>query len=287
MLQIINLHKKFGDFTVLKDISLELPETGIYALLAPNGAGKTTLMKLITTLLKPTGGKILYNGEDIYRLGAEYRELIGYMPQDLGYYANYSPVAFLKYIAALKGVPTGTAKKRITELLEMLSLYDVRNKKLGKFSGGMLRREGIAQAMLNDPKILILDEPTVGLDPKESLVFKNYIRTLSESKLIIISTHILSDVESLANTIVMIKDHNILFDDTLNNICGSLTGKISSATVAIDDIEKFEGEHEILSQRQNGNSVTYHFITKPEESLQYPQAVPTLEDIFIYYYTVS
>ncbi len=287
MIYIENLNKKFGDFSVLEDISLVLPETGICALLAPNGAGKTTLMKLITTLLKPTNGKILYNGEDIYKLGAVYRDIIGYMPQELGYYANYSPVAFLKYIAALKGIPAKTTKKRITDLLKLLNLYDVRNKKLGKFSGGMLRRVGIAQAMLNDPPILILDEPTVGLDPRECLIFKNYIRKLSESKLIVLSTHILSDVESLANIIIMIKDHKILFNDTLSNICGSLKGKISSATVAADDIEKFENEHEILSQRQNGDSVTYHFLTDTEESRQYSQVLPTLEDVFIYYYTVS
>lgn len=287
MIRIANLHKKFGDFTVLEDLSLELPETGIYALLAPNGAGKTTLMKIITTLLKPTEGQVLYNGKDIYQLGGTYRALIGYMPQELGYYANYSPTAFLKYIAALKGVPANIAKRRIAELLQMLSLYDVRNKKLGQFSGGMLRRVGIAQAMLNDPKILILDEPTVGLDPKECLVFKDYIRELSKTKLIIISTHILSDVESLANIIVMIKDHRLLFQDTLGNICSSLTGEISTATVAASDVLAFEAEHRILSRRQNGDSITFHFIAVPEEKQQYSEAIPTLEDIFIYYYTVS
>ena len=185
MLSLNNITKKYGSFTALEDISLDF-SGGVYGLLAPNGAGKTTLIKMLTTLIFPTKGEILWNGDEIIKLDASYRDLIGYLPQDFGYYKNHSPLQFLKYLAALKGIDAKTADRKARELLELVSLSDVSGKKMRKFSGGMIQRVGIAQAMLNDPKILILDEPTAGLDPKERVRFRNFISSLSKDRIVIL-----------------------------------------------------------------------------------------------------
>jgi ABC-type multidrug transport system ATPase subunit len=209
MLTVNNVTKKYGDFLALKDVNLTF-ENGVYGLLAPNGAGKTTLIKMLATLLFPTKGEILWDGAEIGSLDEKYREILGYLPQDFGYYRGYSPVQYLRYLAALKGVDGKTTDPRINELLELVGLADVRNKKMKKFSGGMLQRVGIAQAMLADPKLLILDEPTAGLDPKERVRFRNIISELSEQRIVILSTHIVSDIESIADYVIMFKDR-VLF----------------------------------------------------------------------------
>jgi len=213
MLIVDNVTKKFGNFTALENISLEF-HNGVYGLLAPNGAGKTTLIKMLTTLLFPTRGQILYDGTEIGKLDDAYRDVIGYLPQDFGYYRNYSPTQFLVYIGALKGIDGKTAKKKAFELLEMVSLLDVKDKKMRKFSGGMVQRVGIAQAMLNNPKILILDEPTSGLDPKERVRFRNLIASLAQDRTVILSTHIVSDIETIAHQVIMLKDHKLLCCDS-------------------------------------------------------------------------
>lgn len=178
MLTVNSVSKRFGDFSVLKDIQLEF-SNGVYGLLAPNGAGKTTLIKMLTTLLHPTNGEILFNGQDIYSMGENYRDMIGYLPQQFGYYKNYNPYQYLQYLAALKGISKKEANEKIPQLLKLVALEDSIKKKMGKFSGGMIQRVGIAQAMLNDPKILILDEPTAGLDPKERVRFRNLLSDLA------------------------------------------------------------------------------------------------------------
>ncbi|MCG8484178.1 MAG: ATP-binding cassette domain-containing protein, partial [Clostridia bacterium] len=193
MLLVNNVTKKYGNHTALSDITLEF-NNGVYCLLAPNGAGKTTLIKMISTLLFPTKGEIFYKGDDIISLDEEYRDIIGYLPQEFGYYKNYSPKKFLSYLATLKGLDVQTANDKISELLELVALKHVENKKMKNFSGGMIQRVGIAQAMLNDPKILILDEPTAGLDPKERVRFRNLISKLSKNRIVILSTHIVSDI---------------------------------------------------------------------------------------------
>ena len=213
MLIVDNVTKKFGNFTALQNISLEF-HNGVYGLLAPNGAGKTTLIKMLTTLIFPTSGQILYDGVEITKLDESYRDVVGYLPQDFGYYRNYSPLQFLIYIAALKGVDGKTAKHKSLELLDLVALSEVKDKKMRKFSGGMIQRVGIAQAMLNDPKILILDEPTAGLDPKERVRFRNLIATLAKDRTVILSTHIVSDIESIASQVIMLKDHKLLCCDS-------------------------------------------------------------------------
>ena len=218
MLEIKNVSKKFKNFTVIENINLTF-ENGVYGLLAPNGAGKTTLMKMIVTLLMPTCGEILYNGTNINELDDKYRELIGYLPQKFGFYKEDTPVKFLKYMAALNGVDKKIANERCEKLLKLVGLEDVKNKKMKKFSGGMIQRVGIANALMNDPKIIIFDEPTAGLDPMERVRFRRIIANLGKEKIVILSTHIVSDIESIADQIILIKDKHILCCDTLENIC--------------------------------------------------------------------
>lgn len=227
MLEVKNVSKKFKDFTAIENINLSF-ENGVYGLLAPNGAGKTTLMKTIVTLLMPSSGEILYNGTNINELDDKYREIVGYLPQKFGYYKEDTPVKFLKYMAALNGVDKKMAAERCDKLLELVGLNDVKNKKMKKFSGGMIQRVGIANALMNNPEIIILDEPTAGLDPMERVRFRNIIASLGKEKTVILSTHIVSDIESIADEIILIKDKHILCCDTLENVCKLNTQKENS-----------------------------------------------------------
>ena len=238
MLTVNHVTKTYGNFTALEDITLEFSQ-GLYALLAPNGAGKTTLIKMLTTLIFPTRGEILLDGDEIIALDETYREKIGYLPQEFGYYKNHSPRQFLSYLAALKGLDKREAARKTDELLELVSLADVRDKKMRKFSGGMIQRVGIAQALQNDPRILILDEPTAGLDPKERVRFRNLISSLSKNRIVIMSTHIVSDIETVANQVVMFKDHKLLANNTPAKICKQLEGKVFET----DDITAIDFAH--------------------------------------------
>ena len=225
MLSVEHVTKNYGSFTALEDISLTFTP-GVYGLLAPNGAGKTTLIKMLTTLLFPTKGQILWEGEDIQALGAEYRGLLGYLPQQFGYYPNHTPRQFLRYAAALQCIPRREADGRIDGLLELVGLSDAADKKLKKFSGGMLQRVGIAVAMLNDPRLLILDEPTAGLDPRERVRFRNLIHALSGERIVILSTHIVSDIETIAGQIVMFRDHRLYCCDSPTHIREQFRGRV-------------------------------------------------------------
>jgi len=279
MLAVNNVTKKYNDFIVLENINLEF-DNGVYGLLAPNGAGKTTLIKMITTLLFPTKGEILWEGTDIRALDDKYRDIIGYLPQEFGYYKNYSPRQFLEYLAALKGIDRHDSKGKITELMELVALEDVVDKKMRKFSGGMIQRVGIAQALLNNPKILILDEPTAGLDPKERVRFRNMISSLSKDRIVILSTHIVSDIETIANQVIMFKDHKLFCNDSPSNICKTLEGKIYETW----EIEKIEIPHILLTQRQEGNNTLVRFATDVEYNGEAHKVTPILEDVFLYVY---
>lgn len=283
MLVLNNVKKSFGNFLVLDDINLEF-KNGVYGLLAPNGAGKTTLIKMLATLIFQTSGDILYNGTDIVTLDAEYRDILGYLPQDFGYYKNYTPTKFLLYLAALKGIENKKAQERVKELLKLVALEDVANKKMKEFSGGMIQRVGIAQALLNDPKIIILDEPTAGLDPKERVRFRNLLSNLSRDKIVIISTHIVSDVESIANEVIMIKDHKILYKSSIKSICESLKGQVYETTVEIDDVINFRRKYFCLSEKNEEGSMIVRFISDAKECDSWKSVFPSLEDIFLYQY---
>jgi ABC-type multidrug transport system ATPase subunit len=275
MLSLNNVTKKYGGFTALEDINLEF-SGGVYGLLAPNGAGKTTLIKMLTTLIFPTKGDILWNGDNITHLDAAYRDLLGYLPQDFGYYKNHTPLQFLKYLAALKGIDAKTADKKSRELLSLVSLSDAQNKKMRKFSGGMLQRVGIAQAMLNDPKILILDEPTAGLDPKERVRFRNLISELSKDRIVILSTHIVSDIETIAGRVIMFKDHKLFVNDVPAKICKTLDGKVFETDGSIP-----QGGL-VLTQRQDGGKTITRFAVQAECGGVAKAVNPNLEDVFLY-----
>lgn len=285
MLVVNNVTKKYKSFTALEDINLEFIN-GVYALLSPNGAGKTTLLNMLTTLSFPTKGEILYNGVDIVSLDDEYRNIIGYLPQDFGYYRNYSPNKFLLYIAALKGLEEKEAKKTIDKLLQMVALEGVANKKMRQFSGGMIQRVGIAQALLNDPKILILDEPTAGLDPKERARFRNLLSEMSRDRIVIISTHIVSDIEFIANEVIMIKDHKLLYKDTVKNICDTIKGKVYETKIEHDKAKEFRKNHLVISERQE-EKMKIRFVSCEEQSSSWEEVNPTLEDVFLYEYNES
>lgn len=276
MLELKNVSKKFKDTLILEEINLTF-ENGVYGLLAPNGAGKTTLIKLMTTLLFPTTGEILWDGQEINQLGESYRGQLGYLPQDFGYYGNYSPEKFLLYVSALQKMDKKVAKTRISELLELVALTDVKHKKMKHFSGGMIQRVGIAQAMLNDPKLLILDEPTAGLDPKERVRFRNLLHRLAENRIIILSTHIVSDVESIANQLILLKDHHIYLSKTPKEVSELMAGKVFEIPMETELSE----DYLLLSERQSEQGPVYRVAssTIPNNSVE---VRPTLEDAFLY-----
>ena len=278
MLSVEHVTKRYGAFTALEDISLTF-SPGVYGLLGPNGAGKTTLMKLLATLLFPTKGQILWDGEDILALGAEYRGLLGYLPQQFGYYPNYTPRQFLRYAAALQCIPKREAEGRISRLLELVGLGADGDRKLKKFSGGMIQRVGIAAAMLNDPRLLILDEPTAGLDPRERVRFRNLIHSLAEDRIVLLSTHIVSDVETIAGQIVMFRDHRLYCCDTPANICARFRGKVFQVPAGA----ALGPEQFLLSEGQSEAGPVLRILAETPPARAVP-AVPGLEDAFLAIY---
>lgn len=282
MLEVKNVSKQYGDFLALKEISMDF-ENGIYGILAPNGAGKTTLIKMLATLISPTEGEITFNGVDIFQLGEEYRDILGYLPQHFGYYKHYTPKQYLAYLAALKGMPKETVAGRIDEVLEMVALSEVKNKKMRKFSGGMIQRVGIAQALLNDPKILILDEPTAGLDPKERARFRKILSGLSRNRIILISTHIVSDVETIANEIIMIKNKQLLYKQNVASICKTLDRKVFETVIDFKDLADFSKQYLVLGERQENGNTLVRFVAN-QENANWKPITPQLEDVFLYEY---
>ena len=220
-LKLDNIVKKYGDFAAVDGITLTMT-SGVYGLLGVNGAGKTTMMRMICTLMRPSSGTIHYDGKDIFELNDSYRDILGYLPQDFGYYPEFTVKDYLMYISALKGMKTAVAKKRVKELLQEVGLVKASSKKMKQLSGGMKRRVGIAQAILNDPKILILDEPTAGLDPMERIRFRNLIGKLAETRIVLLSTHIVSDIEAIANQILLMKDGKIIQSGTKEQLCANV-----------------------------------------------------------------
>ena len=240
MLKLDKVSKQYKDKKAVKEVSVCF-ERGVYGLLGENGAGKTTLMRMICGLLLPSGGQIYCDDRDIIKMGADYRMLLGYLPQDFGYYPDYTAWRFLMYMAALKALPEKFARNRISELLELVNLTEVKDKKLKTFSGGMLKRVGIAQALLNDPKILMLDEPTSGLDPKERVRFRNIISTLGKDRIILLSTHIVSDIEYIADEILIMKHGQLLISGKMEEIVSVAADKVWECTVSPAAVEAHEG----------------------------------------------
>lgn len=218
-LVIDRISKQYQNRIAVDRVSAKL-HTGVYGLLGANGAGKTTLMRMLCGILKPTGGTITFDGMDVSE--ERYRAVLGYLPQDFGYYPEFSGMDFLLYLAALKGIPKSKARRKARELLELVSLQEVSRKKIKTYSGGMKQRLGIAQALLNDPKLLVLDEPTAGLDPKERVRFRNLIESLGKDSIVLLSTHIVSDIEHIADEILMMKDGQLIFQGKWDTNQGDL-----------------------------------------------------------------
>lgn len=281
MLSVKNVTMKYGKHTVLDNISVDF-ENGVYGLLAPNGAGKTTLIKLLATLHFASSGTVLWNGESITVLDEKYRDIIGFLPQKFGYYRSYTPTAYLLYLSALKGIPQHAARQRVAELLELVALTEVSSVKMKKFSGGMIQRVGIAAALLNDPKILLLDEPTAGLDPKERVRFRNILAGLSKDRIVILSTHIVSDVESVANRIIMLQNGKIYCNETVAEVCGRLSGMVYEAELPAAETADFSQKHFVLSERFEGGRAFLRFIGDGSEGCTPKSA--GLEDVFLYLY---
>ena len=283
MLKVENISKTYKNFTAVSNINLELKQ-GIYGLLAPNGAGKTTLIKMLVTLISPSSGMITYNGEPIQKLGELYREQIGYLPQHFGFYKHYSPAQYLRYLAVLKGMDTTGIEKRIDEVLDQVALSDVKKKKMRKFSGGMIQRVGIAQALLANPKILILDEPTAGLDPKERARFRHLLSELARDKIILISTHVVSDIESIANEVIMLKNTEVLFKKDTTSICQSLTGKVFETEMEFQECNAFRQNYLTLAEKQENGKMLVRFYTEQAPMSHWKVVTPQLEDVFLVVY---
>lgn len=282
-LSVHNLTKDFGGKLAVNNVSFSLSH-GVYGLLGPNGAGKTTLMKMMVDILDPSSGEVLLDGVRIKELDAGYRDKLGYMPQKIGVYKNFSARKFLKYIAALKGITGKIADEKIEELLDIVGLKDVGKKKLGGFSGGMLRRIGIAQTLLNDPKILILDEPTAGLDPQERIRFRNIISELSENRIVLLSTHIISDMEFIAGEVIIMRNGSILKIDTTEKLLQEVEGKVWTAVVSHSELNGLKKQYTIGNIIQRSNGIEVRIVGDQQPSFPCEAAKPILEDVFSYYF---
>jgi ABC-2 type transport system ATP-binding protein len=248
MLELQNVTKSFKDLNAVDGVSLRL-EPGVVGLIGHNGAGKTTLMQMIATLAKPSRGRILFDGADVVRKPDAIRKRLGYLPQDFGAYRNVTALEFMQYFAALKGVRDPA---RIRRLLELVNLHEQADRQAASFSGGMLRRLGIAQALLNDPDILVVDEPTAGLDPEERLRFRNLLAELGFDKLVIISTHIVSDVETIAGRLAIMKSGKLVACDTPDAILGRARGRVWTASVELEEYEILRGATHVLQAQRQG-----------------------------------
>lgn len=282
-LTVTHLGKQYRrDFWGLKDFSLEV-KPGILGLLGPNGAGKSTFMRMLATITKPTEGSILWNDTDIAKSPDTMRAVLGYLPQDFGVYPNLNAIEFLEYMAAIKGLDGKSARRRIDELLQVVNLVEAAKRPLGGYSGGMRQRVGIAQALLNDPQLLIVDEPTVGLDPEERVRFRNLLSDLSEERIVILSTHIVSDVEATATHIALVNQGRLLRESAPEELLQELEGKVWEWTVKSDDLPALKQKH-ILSgtiRRSDGVQVRVVHDGKPEADAQ--NVSPNLEDAYLFF----
>ena len=292
-LQLEHLSKTYGTVQALKDISYTF-KPGIYGILGANGAGKSTMINLITDNVArdkgSAGGSILYDGQDILKLGSRFRGIIGYMPQQQGFYEDFSPKAFLRYMAEIKGIKGKnekgqTVKEQIDELLEVVNLTGVAYKKIGGFSGGMKQRALVAQALLGDPDILILDEPTAGLDPKERIAIRNYIAELSRNKIILFATHVVSDIECIADYVLLLKKGEIIAMGTPVELIEKMHGKVAEITCTLDEVGKLQEKYHIGNIRQRKNGIALRLVGDelPDEAVMVDENID-LEDVYLYYF---
>lgn len=283
-LEIEKLSKTYGEVKALQEISVAL-EDGVYGILGPNGAGKSTLINLITDNVKRESGNILWNGTDSLRLGKEFRRQIGYMPQQQGFYNDMSAKAFLMYMAQVKEIPRKEAKRQTEELLEIVNLKDARNRKVGGFSGGMKQRVLLAQALLGNPKLLILDEPTAGLDPNERIRIRNYIAELSKDRIILFATHVVSDIECIANQVLLLKSGQLVKKGTPAELIAGISGKVGEVCCeSFEEIERLQKQYGSgnISQKKSGLMLRLVGDRLPEQARLISEDI-SLEDVYLYY----
>ena len=282
-LTITDLGKQYrSDLWGLRNFSLEI-KPGILGLLGPNGAGKSTFMRMLATITRPTDGKILWDDVDIVKSPDALRAVLGYLPQDFGVYPNLNAVEFLEYMAAIKGLDSASARKRIDELLQVVNLKDAARRPLGGYSGGMKQRVGIAQALLNDPQLLIVDEPTVGLDPEERVRFRNLLSDLSGERIVILSTHIVSDVEATATRIALVHKGQLLCESAPENLLQELEGKVWEWTVSSDDLPALKQKHIVSGTIRRSDGVQVRVVSAMQPEALSRSMAPSLEDAYLYF----
>lgn len=280
-LQFEQVTKNYKDKKVLKGISLTM-RTGVYGLLGPNGAGKTTMIRILADVLRPGKGRVLYDGRDIHAMGDEYRAKIGYLPQDVSFYGDFTGKDYLEYSAALKGMEKSMAGKRIEELAYVVGLQNDLARKCAAYSGGMQRRLGIAQALLDNPEILILDEPTSGLDPYERIKFRNIISAYAKDRLVLLSTHIVSDVEHIAAQIMMMEYGVIQYTLTNADYIKKMDGRVWLVKMPAEQLVKYQNQAVISNVIARDDHMEVRVIDESKPVPEAVQAVPTLEDAYLY-----
>lgn len=279
-LTLERLSKQFKNRIAVENVNAELTE-GIYGFLGANGAGKTTLMQMICGIVAPTSGEVKLNGKNVTEMGEQFRDLLGYLPQEFGYTPGFTAEDFMLYIASVKGLDPRYARRRTRELMKLVSLEGDMKRKIRTFSGGMKRRLGIAQALLNDPKILIMDEPTAGLDPKERAYFRNVIAEMAQDKIIIISTHIVSDIEYISDQVIIMKKGRFILQGTTEELTAEAEGMVWSCRVPVREWAAFENSHTVANSRNLGELVEARVISPERPCADAEQAEPTLEDLYL------
>ena len=279
-LTLERLSKQFKNRIAVENVNAELTE-GIYGFLGANGAGKTTLMQMICGIVAPTSGEVKLNGKNVTEMGEQFRDLLGYLPQEFGYTPGFTAEDFMLYIASVKGLDPRYARRRTRELMKLVSLEGDMKRKIRTFSGGMKRRLGIAQALLNDPKILIMDEPTAGLDPKERAYFRNVIAEMAQDKIIIISTHIVSDIEYISDQVILMKKGRFILQGTTEELTAEAEGMVWSCRVPVREWAAFENSHTVVNSRNLGELVEARVISPERPCADAEQAEPTLEDLYL------
>lgn len=282
-LSLDRLSKQYDSKIAVDSISATLTP-GVYGLLGANGAGKTTLMRMLCGILEPTLGEVLFNDHEITAMGATYRNMLGYLPQDFGYYPNYTAMEFMLYMAALKGIPRNIAVKRIKKLLTTVDLNHVASKRIRTFSGGMKQRVGIAQALLNNPKVLILDEPTAGLDPKERVRFRNLLSECAGDKIVILSTHIVSDIEAIADEVLLMKKGRIVQRGTVPELVQKAQGRVWELAVSPRETQMWQAQATVANLRHEGNHVVLRIVSDKMPSQSAVPCSASLEDLYLYYF---